>query len=347
MGEIKSKDYETITAQCDECGSLSTFNRVDDIGDPGPYDSGCYVGCTECGRPFWVFGDAIDPAYELLLFDAEEHMRTKRYIPCVTSLTQAWEMFFATFAYSNYLYRPFRHDARQPEQRERLEALAGQLGDAIWNFTFDQLRNVLANTVVEEVRSRGSRTKTSASHQRRHASTRYPIPRCGRSCCNCKTCESANCETGSSTRTATDPVDGKSKSAATRSGSCTGRKVGWRCAPSTSGGWPRAQHNGSWRGSPYFRCVGIRLAYKRTRHRCGDYRFLVICRQLGSGGTRIRTGDTMIFRHIHAFLSKEDCHVPPGSAPTVVLLLTLVLLSTRRRAIDGRLSALVLSLTRV
>jgi hypothetical protein len=154
MGEIKSKDYETITAQCDECGSLSTFNRVDDIGDPGPYDSGCYVGCTECGRPFWVFGDAIDPAYELLLFDAEEHMRTKRYIPCVTSLTQAWEMFFATFAYSNYLYRPFRHDARQPEQRERLEALAGQLGDAIWNFTFDQLRNVLANTVVEEVRPR-------------------------------------------------------------------------------------------------------------------------------------------------------------------------------------------------
>jgi hypothetical protein len=154
MGEIKGKDYETITAQCNECGSISILNRVDDIGDPGPYDSGCYVGCTECGRPFWVYGDAMDPAYELLLFDAEEHMRAKHYILCVTSLAQAWEMFFATFVYSNYLYRPFHHDVRHPERREPLEGLAEQLGDAIGNFTFDQLRNVLVNTVVEGVRPR-------------------------------------------------------------------------------------------------------------------------------------------------------------------------------------------------
>ncbi len=154
MGEIKSKDYETITVQCDECGSLSILNRVDDIGDPGPYDSGIYVGCTECGRPFWVYGDAIDPAYELLLFDAEEHMRAKHYILCVTSLAQAWEMFFATFVYSNYLYRPYHHNVRHPEIREQFAGLAEQLGDAIWNLTFDQLRNVLVNTVVEGVRPR-------------------------------------------------------------------------------------------------------------------------------------------------------------------------------------------------
>lgn len=154
MGEIKSKDYETIIAQCDECGSLCVLNRVDDIGDPGPYDSGCYVGCTECGRPFWVYGDAMDPAYELLLMDAEEHMRAKHYIPCVTSLAQAWEMFFTTFVYSNYLYRPLHQDMRHPGARERFESLARQLRDAIWDFTFDQLRNVLVNTVVEGVRPR-------------------------------------------------------------------------------------------------------------------------------------------------------------------------------------------------
>jgi hypothetical protein len=154
MGEIKSKDYETITAQCDECGSLSTFNRVDDIGDPGPYYSGSYVGCPECGRPFWVFGDAIEPAYELLILDAEQHMRAKHYMLCVTSLAQAWEMFFATFVYSNYLYRPFHRNTRYPERIERFDGLAKQLGDAIWNFTFDQLRNVLVNTVVEGVRPR-------------------------------------------------------------------------------------------------------------------------------------------------------------------------------------------------
>ena len=154
MGEIESKDYETITARCDECGSLSILNRVDDIGDPGPYDSGCYVGCTECGRPFWVFGDAIAPAYELLIFDAEKHMLAKHYMLSVMSLAQAWEMFFATFVYSNYLYRPFYRDAGYAERSERFDVLAVLLGDAIRKFTFDPLRNVLVNTVVEGVRPR-------------------------------------------------------------------------------------------------------------------------------------------------------------------------------------------------
>jgi ferredoxin len=154
MGEIENRDYETFTARCDECGSLCTFNRVDDIGDPGPYYSGRYVSCTECGRPFWVYGDATDPAYELLLFDAEQHMSRKHYMLCVTSLAQAWEMFFATFVYSNYLYRPFYHDARYPEILERFDDIADQLGDAIRKFTFDALRNVLVNTVVEGVRPR-------------------------------------------------------------------------------------------------------------------------------------------------------------------------------------------------
>jgi hypothetical protein len=154
MGEIERKDYETIAARCDGCGSLCTFNRVDDIGDPGPYYSGRYVVCAECGRSFWVFGDAIDPAYELLLFDAEEHMRAKRYMLCVMSLAQAWEIFFATFCYSNYLYRPFHRDAPYPGGLERFDDLAERLADAMRDFTFDPLRNVLVNTVVEGARPR-------------------------------------------------------------------------------------------------------------------------------------------------------------------------------------------------
>ena len=154
MGVIESKDYETITARCDECGTLCTFNRVDDIGDPGPYYSGHYVACTECRRPFWVSGDAIDPAYELLIFAAEQHMRRKHYMLCAISLAQAWEVFFATFVYSNYLYRPFYRHARHHEGLERFDGLAELLGDTIRKFTFDALRNVLVNTVVEGVRPR-------------------------------------------------------------------------------------------------------------------------------------------------------------------------------------------------
>ena len=251
MGEIENKDYEIITARCDECDSLCTFNRIDDIGDPGPYYSGRYVSCTECGRPFWIFGDATDPAYELLIFEAEQHMRAKHYMLCVTSLAQAWEMFFATFVYSNYLYRPFYHEASYPERLERFDGLAEQLGDAIRNVTFDALRNVLVNTVVEGVRPQTldeseeaiARIEVDNFGRRRRASTGLLIPRYGRSCCNCKVCESANCETESSTKTPTGPVEGKSRIAARRSGSCTGRKAGWRFAPSMNGGWPQGPND--------------------------------------------------------------------------------------------------------
>ena len=154
MGEIEKKDYETIAARCDRCGSLCTFNRVDDIGDPGPYYSGRYVVCTECGGPFWVSGDAIYPAYELLVFDAEEHMRSKHYMLCVMSLAQAWEMFFATFCYSNYLYRPYYRDPRRHDRLERFDGLTERLADVIRGFTFEPLRNVLVNTVLEGVRPR-------------------------------------------------------------------------------------------------------------------------------------------------------------------------------------------------
>lgn len=152
MGEIEKKDYETITARCDRCGSLCTLNRVDDIGDPGPYYSGRHVVCTQCGGPFWVSGDTSYPAYELLVFDAEGHMRSKHYMLCVMSLAQAWELFFATFCYSSYLYRPYYRDPRQRDRLERFDDLAERLGEAIRDFTFDQLRNVLVNTVVERVR---------------------------------------------------------------------------------------------------------------------------------------------------------------------------------------------------
>ena len=63
MGAIEDRDYETVTARCDECGSLCVFNRVDDIGEPGPY-SGRYVTGLECGEQFWIYGDVINPPYQ-------------------------------------------------------------------------------------------------------------------------------------------------------------------------------------------------------------------------------------------------------------------------------------------
>jgi hypothetical protein len=150
MGLIENWDYETITARCDECGSLCVLNRVEDIDEPGPY-SGRDVTCPECGEQFWIYGDSINPDYEKLIASAGEHMRAKRYMLCVSNLAQAWEVFFKEFAYSNYLYRPFHATERYGGKRDQYNRLSDQLQSAIGKLTFDRLRNVLVNTVIKDV----------------------------------------------------------------------------------------------------------------------------------------------------------------------------------------------------
>lgn len=150
MGKIQDSDYETVTARCDQCSSLNILNRLDDIGEPGPY-SGRNVTCLECGKLFWIFGDIINSAYELFIFDAYKHMRRKHYMLAVTMFGQAWESFLATFIYSNYLYRPFHANVRYSGDLKQLNRLVALLGDTMERFTFDPLRNMLVNTVIERV----------------------------------------------------------------------------------------------------------------------------------------------------------------------------------------------------
>ncbi len=60
----------------------------------------------------------------------------KRYMQCVAHLMQAWEVFFPSFAYSNYLYRPFFTDPRPSRSIERLNRLSSQLSSATRGSTF-------------------------------------------------------------------------------------------------------------------------------------------------------------------------------------------------------------------
>ncbi len=76
-------------------------------------------------------------------------LRATRYMLYVTTLTRAWEMFFATFAFPNFLHRPCFADSGSGRDRERLNRLASDLGDAMRRFTSDPLRNVHINTVVK------------------------------------------------------------------------------------------------------------------------------------------------------------------------------------------------------
>lgn len=150
VGNIRDPDYETITAECGHCGSLCVFNRLDDIGEPGPY-AGRDVTCPEYGGRFWIFGDIINPAYELLIGSARERFATKRYMQCVALLAQAWEIFFSAYAYSNYLYRPYSASLTADRGPEPFNTLSSQLFGATRRHTFHPLRNVLVNTVVRGV----------------------------------------------------------------------------------------------------------------------------------------------------------------------------------------------------
>lgn len=150
MASIQNRDYETVSAQCEHCGADCVFNRVSDIGEPGPY-AGRYVVCLECGKQFWIYGDLINPAYDLFISDANRHFNQKRYMLCIASLAQAWEIFFSTFARANYLYRPFFATLRENRNLKQLNQLQEDLHQSTRKFTFYPLRNLLINTLLNEV----------------------------------------------------------------------------------------------------------------------------------------------------------------------------------------------------
>ncbi len=44
VGNSQNLDYETVTAECEHCGSLCVLNRIDDIGEPGLYEGRYTLG---------------------------------------------------------------------------------------------------------------------------------------------------------------------------------------------------------------------------------------------------------------------------------------------------------------
>lgn len=150
MGELIEHDYETVTARCDHCGEVRTYNRIDDIGDPGPY-AGRNIRCLVCGREFWVHGDIVNSADDLFIYNADEYFRQRRYMLCVANLAQAWEIFFSTFAHSNYIYNPFFTTSPWDRDYEQFNQVSAQLNSAIEKFPFVRMKNVVINTVLQEV----------------------------------------------------------------------------------------------------------------------------------------------------------------------------------------------------
>ena len=150
MARISKADYETVAVTCDHCGAECVFNRRENFTNIGPY-AGENVACPHCHRDFRMIGDTINPPYELFISAAREYFRGKRYMLATANIGQAWELFFFTFAGGKYLYRPFFLSPMGKRDLDRLNALHCHLDQALRKFTFNPLRNLLVNTVVQAV----------------------------------------------------------------------------------------------------------------------------------------------------------------------------------------------------
>jgi len=136
----KRATYENIVVDCPACGHENIFNRATDLKDFEPVD--CRTEqCqrVECGMPFSISGDSINSAHEMLVYDCYELMRSKHYMNCVLTLSQAHEVFFSLFLRVELLYKPFAAD---PEKDiERLNSLAQDLQGKIKKHAFDAMRS--------------------------------------------------------------------------------------------------------------------------------------------------------------------------------------------------------------
>jgi hypothetical protein len=114
-GTPKAKDmrptFENFIVGCPWCGRENIFNRASDLKNFGLIDY-LEVSClfADCARPFYLNGDIINPAYEMIIFDCYELLERKHYSYCVLNLAQAFEVFFSHYLRVELVYRPFALD---------------------------------------------------------------------------------------------------------------------------------------------------------------------------------------------------------------------------------------------
>jgi len=145
--------YENLSAVCPHCGTRNVFNRVSDLHTSKPIDLRT-VTCLDsaCGRQFNINGDWASPAHAMLLFDCYGFLESKRFMQCVLTVEQAYEVFFSHFLHVQLIYRPFATDGSH--DLPRLNRLAKLLYDRIQGHGFDKLRRLFLKLVVDNVAPR-------------------------------------------------------------------------------------------------------------------------------------------------------------------------------------------------
>ncbi len=145
--------FENITAECPWCGKENIFNRASDLKTFEVIASRI-VKCqnTQCGKHFNISGDAINPAYEMLVIDCSDLIDQKHYMQCILSLSQAYEVFFSLFLRVELLYRPYNADPNS--DWNRLDVLKVRLYQKIQRRTFVSMRNLFLRQALSGARPR-------------------------------------------------------------------------------------------------------------------------------------------------------------------------------------------------
>ena len=141
-----SATYENFTAVCPLCRATNIFNRASDLKTFKPIGFRT-VSCQVCGGSFNINNDSANAAHEMLLFDCFEFMNRKRYIHCVLSVAQAYEVFFNHFLRVQLVYRAFAREGSS--DHSHLNRVLTRLYERTKRLTFEPMRRLVLRLLVD------------------------------------------------------------------------------------------------------------------------------------------------------------------------------------------------------
>lgn len=144
----KQFTYENIIAKCPICGNNNIYNRKTDLKSVEPIAL-MQVNCfnKKCKSPFYINGDSINSAHEMLIFDCEGFKKEKKYSYCITNLSQAFEVFFSLYLRVYLIYRPYKEIYRDLDTLKLLETM---LFNNIKGFGYTKLCNIFINSILTD-----------------------------------------------------------------------------------------------------------------------------------------------------------------------------------------------------
>ncbi|HUI29693.1 MAG TPA: hypothetical protein VLX91_05715 [Candidatus Acidoferrales bacterium] len=143
----KSSTYENFYVDCPYCGFPNTFNRATDFQSFEPI-ARLQVTCqkADCAKSFFIGGDLVNPAWQMLIVDCHALKSQKHYAYCILNLAQAFEVYLSLFLRVELLYKPYAKEGTH--DLDHLNRLFELLYCKTKKFTFNPLSNVFMNMIV-------------------------------------------------------------------------------------------------------------------------------------------------------------------------------------------------------